>query len=121
MSRVADYFKSLVENQVDIDSAKLRKQTELIGASAAAACVVGEMVKVQGTVRAIRHRPQDSFPVVEAELWDGSGYITLLWMGRPKIHGIAAGRSLVVQGRISRGPKQQPAIYNPKYELLPND
>ncbi len=121
MSRVTDYLKSLVENQIDLDSADLRKQTELIGASAAAQCIVGEFVKVQGTIRALRHRPQDNFPIVEAELWDGSGYITLLWMGRAKIRGISVGRKLIVQGRISRGPKQQPAIYNPKYELLPNE
>ena len=121
MSKVVDYLKSLTENQVDLDSAKLRKKTESIGASAAAQCVVGESVKVQGTIRAIRLRPQDSFPMVEAELWDGSGYITLLWMGRAKIRGVSVGRDLVVQGRISRGPKEQPAIYNPKYELLPNE
>lgn len=121
MSRVSNYFKSLVESQVDIDSAQLRRQTELIGASAAAACVVGQTVKVQGTIRALRNRPQERFPVVEAELWDGSGYITLLWLGRSKIRGITPGRTLIAQGRISRGPKQQPAIYNPKYELLTND
>lgn len=79
------------------------------------------MVKVQGTIRALRYRPQENFPVVEAELWDGSGYLTLLWMGRSKIRGISVGRTLIVQGRISRGPKQQPAIYNPKYELLANE
>ncbi len=121
MSRVIDYFKSLVESQIDLDSAVLRRQTELIGASAAARCVVGEFVKVQGTIRALRNRSQDNFPVVEVELWDGTGYITLLWMGRAKIRGISVGRQLIVQGRISRGPKQQPAIYNPKYELLPNE
>jgi len=120
MGRVQTYLKNLVESQIDIDSAQLRDNAELIGASAASKCVVGETVKVRGTVRALRVRPQGSVQMVEAELWDGSGYITLLWLGRGLIKGIQPGRNLIAEGRISRGPKQQPAIYNPRYELLPN-
>lgn len=120
MSRVSNYFKSLVTSQVDLDSAKLRDDIELMGASAASKCVVGESVKVRGTIRAVRVRPQDSVQMVEAELWDGTGYITLLWLGRREIKGVTPGRNLMADGRISRGPKQQPAIYNPRYELLPH-
>lgn len=120
MSRVGNYLKSLTTNQDDLDSAKLRDNIELIGASAASQCVVGEWVKVRGTIRAIRVRPQSSVPMVEAELWDGTGYVTLLWLGRREIKGVIAGRTLMAEGRISRGPKQQPAIYNPRYELLPH-
>lgn len=120
MSRVTDYFKSLAESQVDLDAAKLRDSIELIGASAATQCVVGESVKIRGTIRALRLRPQESVPMVEAELWDGTGYITLLWLGRREIKGVTPGRVLLAEGRISRGPKQQPAIFNPRYELLPH-
>ena len=120
MSRVTDYFKSLAESQVDLDAAKLRDSIELIGASAATQCVVGESVKIRGTIRALRLRPQESVPMVEAELWDGTGYITLLWLGRREIMGVTPGRVLLAEGRISRGPKQQPAIFNPRYELLPH-
>jgi hypothetical protein len=121
MNRISSYFKNLMANQVDLDAEQLRNSAELMGASAAAKCVVGESVKVSGTIRAIRVRPQDSVPMMEAELWDGSGYLTLLWLGRREIKGIVPGRFLVAQGRISRGPKMQPAIYNPRYELMPND
>lgn len=120
MGRVGDYLKSLTADQADIDSANLRDSVELIGASAASQCVVGEWVKVRGTIRAMRVRPQISVPMVEAELWDGTGYITLLWLGRREIKGVTPGRTLLINGRISRGPKMQPAIYNPRYELLPN-
>lgn len=120
MSRVTDYFKSLTESQLDLDAAKLRDSIELIGASAATKCVVGESVKIRGTIRALRLRPQESVPMVEAELWDGTGYITLLWLGRREIKGVTPGRVLLAEGRISRGPKQQPAIFNPRYELLPH-
>lgn len=120
MSRLTQYFKNLVASQVDLDAAKLRDTVELMGASAASQCVVGESVKIRGTIRAVRIRSQESVPMVEAELWDGTGYISLLWLGRRQIKGIAPGRTLMADGRISRGPKMQPAIYNPRYELLPN-
>jgi len=55
----------------------------------------------------------------EVDLWDGSGSIALLWLGRHSIPGISAGRGLIAEGRISRNPQGAPAIYNPKYSLLP--
>jgi RecG-like helicase len=120
MGAIKGFIKNLIENQTDLDSAQLRDNAELIGASAASQCVIGQSVKVRGTVQALRVRPQGSVQMVEAELWDGTGYLTLLWLGRQSIKGIAPGRNLIAEGRISRGPKQQPAIYNPRYELLPN-
>lgn len=120
MSRLKKYLQNLTSPQSEIDSAKLRESTELLGASAAAACVVGEWVKIHGTIRALRLKPEGGISTVEAELWDGTGYITLLWLGRREIKGITTGRHLIADGRISRGPKQQPAIYNPRYQLLPN-
>lgn len=120
MSRLTEYFKNLVAAQTDLDAAKLRDSVELTGAVAASKLHMGHSVKVRGTIRAIRVHPQGKTPMIEAELWDGTGYLTLLWLGRREIKGLTPGRTLLVDGRISRGPKMQPAIYNPKYELLPN-
>ena len=108
-----------LSSQSDVDDALLRDSVELIGAQAAANCDVGEIVKVRGTIRALRLRPSSGTPMLEVEIWDGSGFLTLLWLGRRAIPGINAGRSLVAEGRISRGPSDQPAIYNPRYSLLP--
>lgn len=106
-------------SQSDVDDALLRDSVELIGAQAAAHCNVGQTVKVRGTIRALRLRPTSGTPMLEVEIWDGSGFLTLIWLGRRAIPGINAGRSLVAEGRISRGPSDQPAIYNPRYSLLP--
>jgi RecG-like helicase len=106
--------------QEELDNALLRDSVELMGAVAAAQCEVGQIVKVRGTIRTARLRPQSSVPMCEVELWDGSGSLTLLWLGRPSIPGIGVGRSLIAQGRISRSSQGSPAIYNPRYELLPN-
>lgn len=105
--------------QEELDDALLRDSVELMGAVAASQCQVGETVKVRGTIRTVRLRPQASVPMCEVDLWDGSGSITLLWLGRHSIPGISAGRGLIAEGRISRSPSGAPAIYNPKYSLVP--
>jgi hypothetical protein len=57
-----------------------------------------------------------NLPTLEAELYDGTGTVSLIWLGRRRIAGIEPGRTLVVRGRISKqGPRR--VIYNPWYEL----
>ncbi len=57
-------------------------------------------------------------PALDAELWDGSGTVTLVWLGRRRIKGIDPGRSIVVRGRVSVIDGQR-TIFNPTYELRP--
>jgi amino acid transporter len=77
-----------------------------------------EIVDVAGTLRAVTLRPRGSTPAMEAELWDGTGRVLLLWLGRRDIPGVQPGRKIVVHGRLTsvRGER---AIYNPSYELQP--
>ena len=74
-------------------------------------------VTLRGTIEVLTLRPRGRTPWLEAELSDGSGRVSLIWMGRHDIPGIEAGRELRVQGRISAvdGGRR---IYNPRYELL---
>lgn len=111
--------RSFFSSQQELDAAQLQDVTEALGATSTTEVKVGEMVKVYGAIRALRIRPNLSVPMVEAELWDGSGFITLIWLGRRSIHGITPGRAVIAQGRLSRGPAEQPTLFNPKYELLP--
>jgi len=53
---------------------------------------------------------------LEAELFDGSGSVTLVWLGRRRIPGIEPGRTLTARGRFAAFDGKQ-VIYNPKYEL----
>jgi len=77
-----------------------------------------EVVDVAGTLRAVTLRPRGHSLTMEAELWDGTGRVLLLWLGRRDIPGIQPGRKIVVHGRLAslRGER---AIYNPAYELQP--
>jgi len=109
---------SFFSSQQDVDAAALMGTTEFLGAQAAAEVEVGEIVRVYGAIRALRIRPNTKVPMVEADLWDGSGLITLIWLGRRSIAGITAGRALIAQGRLTKGPSDQPTLFNPRYELL---
>lgn len=76
-----------------------------------------EMVVLQGSVRSLTVRPRGGVPALEADLFDGSGVITIVWLGRRRIAGIDPGRSMRVQGRIGVYDGVR-VIYNPRYELL---
>jgi hypothetical protein len=53
---------------------------------------------------------------MEADLWDGTANMTLIWLGRRHIPGIQPGRRIVVRGRVAQ-IKGERTMYNPVYEL----
>lgn len=75
-----------------------------------------DRVYLAGTLRHVTLRPRSGTPALEAELYDGSGSVTLVWLGRRRIAGISPDRSLVVEGRLGTN-KGAFVIYNPRYEL----
>ena len=62
--------------------------------------------------------PRAGVPALVAELYDGTGSMALIWLGRRQIPGIEPGRSLIGYGRVTRDG-EQPVIFNPRYELRP--
>ena len=81
-------------------------------------CAQRELVDVAGTLRAVTRKPRGDTLTMQADLWDGTGSITLVWLGRRDIPGIEPGRRLMVHGRLAtiRGER---TIFNPSYELQP--
>ena len=75
-----------------------------------------QIADVAGTLRTVTLRPRGASLTMEADLYDGSGNITLIWLGRRDIPGIKPGRKIEVRGRVSR-IKGELTIYNPDYEL----
>ena len=78
-----------------------------------------EVVDVTGTLRTVTLRPRGPSLTMEADLWDGTGNITLVWLGRRDIPGIEPGRRILVHGRLAT-IKGEPTIFNPQYELRPS-
>ena len=78
----------------------------------------GGCVEVGGRLRSVVYTPSETVPTLEAELFDGSDTVELVWLGRRRITGIEPGRRIVARGRVGVHDGHK-AIYNPWYELLP--
>ncbi len=76
-----------------------------------------ELVTLRGTVRSVTVRPRGGVPALEAELYDGSAVLLVVWLGRRRIAGIDPGRSMQVRGRIGVHDGVR-VVYNPRYELM---
>lgn len=76
------------------------------------------MADVSGVVRALTLPPRTHVPSLVGELYDGTGAINLVWLGRREIRGIEPGVRMRARGRVTyrRGT---PTIFNPQYDLLP--
>lgn len=118
MGRIAKAFARLTADEEELASEQLQGEVEGLGATAVTACQVGHPVCVAGTLRSVVLRPRAGTPSLEAELWDGTGAVTLIWLGRRRIGGVDPGRSLVARGRLTRHDGRA-ALYNPAYELRP--
>ena len=77
----------------------------------------GNHVKVVGRLRGVVYTPSETVPTLQAELFDGTDSIQLVWLGRRRITGLEPGRRVVAQGRVGLHNGEL-AIYNPRYELL---
>lgn len=102
----------------DQDARDLRETYAEDGHETIATAPDRERVALRGTLRTVTLRPRGGVPALEAELFDGSGVLTLVWLGRRRIAGIAPGRSIQVQGRIGQHDGVR-VLYNPRYELMP--
>lgn len=103
----------------DNDEARdLRRDSEEAGLVPIAEAPDRELVTVQGTLRTVTLRPRGGTPALEADLYDGSEVLTLIWLGRRRITGIAPGRKVEVTGRIGRVGDHR-VLYNPRYRLRP--
>lgn len=107
-----------LRSQTDIEAEELQEASRSTDCSSICDCHAGDVVSVIGLIRSVTICPTPGLPRVEAEIYDGTGKITLAWIGRRRIHGIAPGRQIRAEGRVmcSTG---QPVIHNPRYRLFP--
>lgn len=96
----------------------LRRHFEESGVISIGSAPDREMVCLRGTLRTVTLRPRGGVPALEADLDDGSGVVTVLWLGRRRIAGISPGRTIQVSGRIGVHEGHR-IMFNPRYELIP--
>ncbi|MCS0637560.1 OB-fold nucleic acid binding domain-containing protein [Streptomyces sp. LP05-1] len=108
----------LSTSQGDLESQELREDSRASGCTRISECDDRQIVKVTGTLRTVTLRPRAGVPALEAELFDGTAPLDVVWLGRRSITGIEPGRRLIASGRISMSHGRR-VLFNPKYELRP--
>lgn len=106
----------LTASDAELDAERLQSDSDRAGAEAVVRCCHGEQVCIAGRLRSVVYTPRETAPTLEAELWDGSGTVLLVWLGRRRIGGIEPGRNVLVRGRLAKRDNKL-VIYNPWYEL----
>lgn len=98
------------------EAEELQGSVTVVGATPIGRCVGGEQSTVSGVLRSVTLRSRETVPAVEADLYDGSGQVRLVWLGRRQIRGITPGRAIIATGRVTCNDTN-PTIFNPRYEL----
>jgi len=73
--------------------------------------------QVQGRVTSIKTAPRGSAPVLQVEIWDETGGVSLQFLGRREIAGLEVGSQLRAEGMVGEEEGSM-VILNPSYELL---
>ena len=114
------YFRRLVHKLTSdveqLDADDLTEHAEAAGATKTCECACGEEVTVIGRLRSVELCPRDAVATLEAELYDGTEGVTLVWLGRRRIPGIEPGRTVKARGRVAERDGRK-VLYNPYYEL----
>jgi hypothetical protein len=115
-SKLRRLFSRLAADPDELEADELQAEIQSSDAMPIGRCQDREQVCLVGTLRTVTFRPHAGVPALEAELWDGTGTVSVIWLGRRHIPGISPGRTIKLRGRITtlRGNR---AIYNPIYEL----
>jgi len=115
-SSLRRFFQRLTASEEELDAQELQRESAECGATLAGQCQRGQLVSVSGRLRTVVYTPRTNLPTLEADLYDGSDVVTLVWLGRRHIAGIEPGRQVVARGRIAIRDDRK-VIYNPYYEL----
>ncbi|MEV5832165.1 OB-fold nucleic acid binding domain-containing protein [Nocardia sp. NPDC052112] len=122
-SAASGYFRRLsrrlTEDIDQLDAEELAESADASGACRASDCQRGEEATMLGRLRSVEACPKSVGASVQAEFFDGTDAISLVWIGRRRIPGIEPGRKILVRGRVGDRDGRK-VIYNPYYELREN-
>ncbi len=108
--------RRLVSSNDELVSEQLAHDSESAGCQQIQRARVREHVHLRGTIQAITLSPEEQHRRLDVELDDGTGSVTLVWMGRRLIPGIDVGRTVDVWGTLTISDGRR-VIFNPSYEL----
>ncbi|RMI04680.1 OB-fold nucleic acid binding domain-containing protein [Cellulomonas triticagri] len=114
-----EHLRKAVASQEEIEADEEREDAvRATGCTPVAQTGERRREKVSGVIRSVVLRPRQGVPALEAELYDGSGNLVLVWLGRREIAGVEPGRRLKVEGMVCTREGRR-SMFNPRYELRP--
>ncbi|TXG90947.1 DNA-binding protein [Rhodococcus rhodnii] len=108
--------RRLTEDVQERDAEELALESQTSGATHACDCRRGDEVTMLGRLRSVEALPKNGNPAVEADFFDGTDEVRLVWIGRRRIPGIETGKRVLVRGRIGEKDGRK-VMFNPYYEL----
>jgi len=75
-----------------------------------------QRVRVTGVLRSVTVRPRQGVRAFVAELYDGTGAVRLVFLGRRSVPGLVAGRHVLAEGLVAQVDGEN-VLFNPRYEL----
>ena len=109
--------RGVLPSRAELEAREGRTWVGALGTSPIAEVSVREHVRVAGTVVALTYPPREAHAALIVRIHDGTGAISLLYMGRRDIAGISPGRRMIAEGVVAERDGQS-VIYSPRYELL---
>lgn len=110
------FLRRMASSKAELEAEELQKTTGDEGATPITDCSARKRHCVAGTLRTVTLRPRGGAPALEAELYDGTDVVNLVWLGRRRIAGIDPGRRLRAEGLVSVQDGRK-VMFNPRYEL----
>lgn len=116
-----DPFRRLAQRMRESDEQRLAEEIHAWASNIPGAVPIAEAeprsrTKLAGVIRRITVHPIEGHESLEAQLADGTGVITVVWMGRRTIPGLTLGTRIVVEGLVAEQHHGR-RIVNPSFEF----
>ncbi|MCL2736681.1 MAG: hypothetical protein FWD75_08670 [Propionibacteriaceae bacterium] len=116
MARIRGFVTRVMSSDEDLVAEEMAETTIASGAQPIQSVKSRERVHLRGEIASVTLGPAGCAQGFQADLFDGTGHITLAWMGRPHIRGVTVGTTLRVWGRAAPWG-QSLVVYNPAYTI----
>ena len=116
--RLRRAFRRFTADESDLAAEELHDVCDSAGATHIKDAPMRQRVRIAGVIRGVTLRPVGGVPALEADLFDGTGSVDVVWLGRRRIAGIDPGTQIIAEGRIGE-QRGRLMMFNPAYTLLP--
>ena len=111
------FFRRMAESDEQRYAEEIRTWAESVpGSVRIAEAQPRSRVKLAGVVRRITVRPLEGHESLEAIVFDGTGEVTVMWMGRRAIRGLRLGTRVIVVGLLAE-QRSERRLVNPTFEF----